>query len=359
MSFALAAAGTGGHVYPAIAVADALVRAGCSKNEVVFFGGARMEADVVPAAGYDFVGLEIRGLRRSFSMENLKLPGIVRRATSRIATELERRSVRSVAVFGGYVSFPAALAARRVGASVIVHEQNAHPGLANRLISPRATATLIAFPSAQRKLKGARVVGNPLRGQLARFSRAGLREEALARYGLPAHVPILGVLGGSLGALVLNEVTVRIAADADPGSFAIVHLTGPTHLAQVAPIAARSPLTWTVQAYEPEMEYFYAAADVVLGRAGALTVSELAATATPAILVPLEATHQAGNAADLVAAGAVLSIPQQEIERVPVELQQVLHDTARLAQMGSAAGKLAAPDAADDVARELMGTARG
>lgn len=359
MTFALAAAGTGGHVYAAIAVADALVRAGCSKNEVVFFGGARMEADAVPAAGYDFVGLEIRGLRRAFSMENLKLPGLVRRATHRIAAEMERRAVGSVAVFGGYISVPAALAARRVGAQVIVHEQNAHPGLANRLISPRATATLVAFPGARRKLKGAQVVGNPLRSSLARFSRASLRKAALARYGLPEHVPILGVLGGSLGALVLNEVTVRIAADADPGSFAIVHLTGPTHVEQISPTAARSPLVWAVRPYEPEMEYFYAAVDVVLGRAGALTVSELAATGTPAILVPLEATHQAENTAELEAAGAVLSIPQAEIERVPVELQQVLHDSARLAQMGSAAAKLAAPDAADVVARELMGAARG
>jgi UDP-N-acetylglucosamine--N-acetylmuramyl-(pentapeptide) pyrophosphoryl-undecaprenol N-acetylglucosamine transferase len=346
-------------VYPAIAVADALVDAGVAKGDIVFFGGSRMEVDAVPAAGYEFVGVEIRGLRRSASLENLKLPGIVRRATRRIAAELDRRAVSAVGVFGGYISLPAALAARRLHVPVIVHEQNAHPGLANRLISPRATTTLVAFPSAKRRLKRARVVGNPLRPELAKFVRADLRDKARERYDLPAEMPVLGVLGGSLGALVLNEVTVRIAADADPGQFAIVHLTGHAHSDSFAPVAARSPLSWTTRPYEPDMEYFYAAADVVLARAGALTVSELAATATPAVLVPLEATHQAANTAHLEEAGGVVVISQQEIERVPVELQQLLHDVSRRDQMARAAGGFATPDAAAQVAAELIGAAGG
>ena len=177
------------------------------------------------------------------------------------------------------------------GAALVVHEQNARPGLANRLISPRAASTLVAFPAAGERLKHSRVVGNPLRAELAAFHGARLRPQALSRYGLPEGRPVLGVIGGSLGAKVLNDVVARIAADADHEGLAIVHLTGALHVDELGLEAKRSPVPWVTVAFEPEMQYFYAAADVVLGRAGALTVSELAATGTPAVLVPLEASR--------------------------------------------------------------------
>jgi UDP-N-acetylglucosamine--N-acetylmuramyl-(pentapeptide) pyrophosphoryl-undecaprenol N-acetylglucosamine transferase len=354
VTYAFAAAGTGGHVYPALAVADAMVAAGVPKDDIAFFGGNRMEASAVPAAGYAFVEVEIRGLKRSLSVDNLGLPGVVRRAAARIGAELAGRKTKVLAVFGGYVSVPAALAARRLALPIVVHEQNARPGLANRLIAPRAHTVLVAFAGATRRLKRGRVVGNPLRPALADFSRSELRQAARERYGLPAGTPVLGVLGGSLGAQVLNEATARIAGDADPGSFSIVHLTGPTHLDAVAPEAARSPVRWSTQAFEAEMEYFYAAADVVLARAGALTVSELMATGTPAVLVPLEATHQGDNAAALAEGGGAVVIAQADIDRVAVELQQLLLDEARRSDMARATRGLAAPDAARVVAKEIM-----
>jgi UDP-N-acetylglucosamine--N-acetylmuramyl-(pentapeptide) pyrophosphoryl-undecaprenol N-acetylglucosamine transferase len=359
VTFAFAAAGSGGHVFPALAVADALLDAGVDRGDVVFFGGDRMEAETIPAAGYDFVRVDIKGLRRSLSAENLKLPGLVRRAARVIRNELERRSVRSVGVFGGYVSVPAAMAARRSGAALIVHEQNARPGLANRLIAPRATSTLVGFAEALTRLKRARVVGNPLRSSIARFSRDGLAAAARDRYGLPTGIPVLGVLGGSLGAQVLNEITVRIAADAEPGSFGIVQLTGPTHLESLEAVGERAPIPWAMRAFESDMEYFYAIADVVLARAGALTVSELMATGTPAVLVPLEATHQAENTRALEEAGGALVVPQSDLERVPIELQQLILDTSRRRQMAESSRRLATPDAAREVARELMEAADG
>ena len=359
MSYALAAAGTGGHVYPALAVAEALVAAGTPRADIVFFGGERMEAETVPAAGYDFVAVDIKGLRRSLSPANLRLPGMIRRAAARMADEMRRRQVRAVAVFGGYVSVPAALAARRSGAALVVHEQNARPGLANRLISPRAASTLVAFPAAGERLKRSRVVGNPLRAELAAFHGARLRPQALSRYGLPEGRPVLGVIGGSLGAKVLNDVVARIAADADHEGLAIVHLTGALHVDELGPEAKRSPVPWVTVAFEPEMQYFYAAADVVLGRAGALTVSELAATGTPAVLVPLEATHQAANAAALEEAGAAVVVAQAELDRIPVEVQQLVFDSSRREQMAAAARGLARPEAAAAVAKELIEADRG
>lgn len=358
MTFAIAAAGTGGHVYPALAVADALVDGGVDRADIVFFGGDRMEAATVPAAGYEFIGVEIRGLRRSLSPENLRLPGMVRRAARLIESELVARGVRAVGVFGGYVSVPAALAARRAGAAIVVHEQNARPGLANRLIAPRAAAVLAAFPAALARLRKARVVGNPLRRELASFSRTELRTKALDAYGLPEGIPVLGVLGGSLGALVLNETTAKIAA-AGPADFGILHLTGPAHVDGLAPVAARSAAPWVVRAFEPAMEMFYAAADVVLARAGALTVSELMATGTPSVLVPLEATHQGANAALLASAGGAVVVRQRDLDAVPGEVRRLLAHPEDRERMAAAAMSLAAPNAARAVAAAMEGAAGG
>ncbi len=362
MTFAFAAAGTGGHVYPALAVADALVCEGVPTDEIVFFGGDRMEATTVPAAGFDFVGVDIHGLRRSLSADNLRLPALVIRARKRIETELRRRSCRVMTVFGGYVSVPAAMAARRAEAALFVHEQNAVPGLANRLVAKRANASFVAFPDAADTLARTEVTGNPLRAVFGHFDREALRPVARARYGIPEGVPVLGVLGGSLGARVLNGVAERIATDADPGSVALVHLTGRSHFDAVAPVAARSLQNWTPVAFEDQMEYFYAASDLVLSRAGALTISELAATGTPAIVVPYAAGtagHQGANAAHLQRVGGVVVIPESEIDRVSTELQQLLFDASRRASMSAGARSVGRPDAAEVIARRVMEAARG
>ncbi len=358
MTFAFAAAGTGGHVYPALAVADELLARGVSRGEIVFFGGDRMEADAVPAAGYRFVGVEIRGLQRSLSAANLRLPAMVRKATAAIQAEMQTAGTRVTTAFGGYVSVPAAWAANRVGAQLFLHEQNAVPGLANKLIARRARISFVAFPAAAERLPRAQVVGNPIRAALRSFDRSASRDDARKRYDLPSDVVVLGVLGGSLGAQVLNDVTLRIADDADPDRVAIVHLTGTDHHTAVTTKAVRSAVTWRTIAFEKEMHHFYAAVDLVLGRAGAVTISELAATGTPAVVVPLEAVAQEGNAAFLAGAGGVISIPQREIDRVPVEIEQLLADPDRLRRMGEAAHRAARPGAAADMATALIGAAQ-
>ncbi|MBA2337324.1 MAG: glycosyltransferase [Acidimicrobiia bacterium] len=359
MTYALAAAGTGGHVHPAIAVADALVDRGITRGDIVFFGADRIEAEAVPAAGYRFVPVSIHGLRRSLSTENLELPAMVWRASRAMADAMRSAGTRVVTVFGGYVSGPAALAAARTKATLFLHEQNAVPGLANRIISWRAETSFVAFPAAMSRLRRTRLVGNPLRGDLARFDRQALRGAARERYGLQPGVPVLGVSGGSLGAQVINEMVARIADDADPGQLAVVHLTGATHHDTVAARAARSAIVWRTVAFEDSMAMFYAASDLVLSRAGGITVSELAMTGTPAVLVPLEAVGQEGNADYLVHAGGAVAVPQEMIDRVPVEVQQLVADPPRLRAMGAAAGMLARPEAAAVVAAVMAEAAGG
>lgn len=356
MTYAFAAAGTGGHVFPAIAVADALVDAGVSRDDIVFFGGTRMAASAVPSEGYDLVEVPLQGLRRSMSPRNLKLPSIVWRATRQIAAELRRRQTQTMIAFGGYVSVPAALAARKAGVRLFLHEQNAVPGLANRLTSSRAETSFIAFPEAARQLRRTRLVGNPLRPAFGTYDRRTLRPAGLARYEIPPGVPVLGVLGGSLGADILNQTAARIADAHDHDQIAIIHLAGAAHVEAVAARAAASRLPWRVFAFEDEMQYFYAAADIVLSRAGALTISELAVTGTPAVVVPYEAGaggHQSANCGHLEAAGGVVAISETDIDQVPVVIEQLLGDEPRRAAMAEAAIKEGHPHAAQIIAQTL------
>ncbi|MEN8233522.1 MAG: UDP-N-acetylglucosamine--N-acetylmuramyl-(pentapeptide) pyrophosphoryl-undecaprenol N-acetylglucosamine transferase [Actinomycetota bacterium] len=358
MTFAFAAAGTGGHIYPALAVARALAASGVPNEDIVFFGGDRLETTAVPDAGFELVQLEVRGLRRSMTADNLKLPGMVRRAAADVTADLERRRPGVLTVFGGYVSVPAAMGARKVGMPYVIHEQNAVPGLANRYVARRAARTLVAFAPALERLPGAEVVGNPLAPAFQAFDRDELRASALERYGLPADRPVIGIFGGSLGALALNEVVPRLVAESG-GAFSVLHLTGSDHHTGVA--AEASTVTgWATAPFEPEMQYFYAASDLVLSRAGAMTVSELAATATPAIVVPLPAGkgYQARNASDLEQAGGALIVGQDRIAEVPGLLSTAIVDSARLGEMRRAAWSVARPDSATRVAEVLMEVAR-
>ena len=360
--YAFAAAGTGGHVYPALAVADALVARGVDRSDIVFIGGDRMEATTVPAAGYEFMGVEIQGLRRSMSTENLKLPGLLWKATRGIAETLRSRQTKVLAAFGGYVSVPAAWAARRSGVKLFVHEQNAVPGLANRMISRGADRTFVAFPEAIGSLSKVEVVGNPLRPQFVEFDRQALIAEARDRYSLPPDVPVLGILGGSLGARVLNDIASTIAATHDRDQLAIVHLTGKAMHDEVAAKAVTAPVHWRTVDFEDRMDLFYAAVDLVLSRAGALTVSEITATGTPAVVVPYAAGtagHQAANVASLSDAGGVVVVAETAIDQVPVIVEQLMADEHRRAAMAVVARGQGRPDAAETMARQLMEAAHG
>lgn len=360
MTYAFAAAGTGGHVFPALAVADALVASGVSQTEVVFFGGDRMEAETIPAAGYEFLPVELRGLKRSLDPQNLGIPKVVWDATRQMAGQMRTRNTRACIVFGGYVSVPAALAARRVGAAVFVQEQNAKPGLANRFVARMARRVFLGFPGARRQLKRGEVTGNPLRSEFVEFDREGLKDQARLRYGLQRPLPVLGVLGGSLGAKVLNEAVESLAMSVDPDHMSIVHLTGRDHFDEIAAIASRSGVDWRPVAFEDRMEMFYAVSDLVLSRAGAMTINELAATGTPAVVVPLGlGTNQAANTLELEAAGGLIQVSQAQIDQIPVVIDQLIVDRTRREAMGATMAAHGRPAAAQVIAGALREVADG
>lgn len=359
MTYAFAAAGTGGHVFPALAVADSLVAAGVSRDEIVFFGGDRMEAKTVPEAGYNFVGVELRGLKRSLSVQNLGIPKVVAKAKTQMADEMKRRTTKVCIVFGGYVSVPAAMAAGKVGAHLFVQEQNARAGLANRIVARRAERVFTGFAAARSQLRHAELTGNPLRPVFSSFDRAALRAEARDRYGVPAGLPVLGVLGGSLGAKVLNDVTAALAMAVDQDHLAIVHLTGRPHYDEIKEMAAQSALSWIPVAFEDQMEMFYAVSDLVLSRAGAMTINELAATGTPAVVVPLGlGTNQSANAMELEAAGGLVQVEESQIDQVPIVIDQLIVDRVRREAMGTVMSTHGKPAAARVIADAMLEAAR-
>lgn len=354
MRIGIAAAGSGGHVFPAIAVAEALVARGVARDDIVFFGGDRMEATTVPSAGFRFVKVNIHGLRRSLSVDNLKLPVEVRSASKAIGAEIAQSDLKAMIVFGGYVSGPAALAARKAGIPLLVHEANAVPGMANRLVAGRADVVMVAFDAATEKLRGAVVVGNPLRESFDSFDRSSMRETARAKFGIRPGREVLGVFGGSLGAAALNSLA-RTIVDDPRRNFDVLHICGTVHYDVVSAEAAGVE-GWVVRAFEDDMADVYAACDLVLSRAGAITVSEIEETSTPAIVVPLPAGqgYQAQNAAELAASGGALIIEQTDTDSVIRAVFDLMADEARRSEMARRAGGAGHRNAAAQVADRAL-----
>ena len=353
MTFAIAAAGTGGHVYPALSLARALEELGVARDEILFLGGDRLESRVVPEAGYPYQGFRLARLRRALTVENLKIPWVVRGTARAMASRLS--DSRVVVGMGGYVTVPASMAARLAAIPFFLQEQNATPGLASRFAARRAVATFLGLPGKAERLPRSKVVGNPLRPEIATLDRSALRGEAHRRYGVSG-ARVLGILGGSLGARVLNEAASGLAARS--GADAVVHLTGPDAFAEMTRLAQGSEVPWACRPFEADMEYFYAAADLVVCRAGAMTVSELAATGTPSVLVPLERVGQGWNARTLAETGGAMVVDQSDAGDLPEVVHRVLGDDAALERMGADARRAGRPGAAMVIARRLVEAAR-
>lgn len=358
MSYAIAAAGTGGHVFPALAVAEALIELGVESPSILFFGGHRFEADAVPAAGFELVGLELRGLKRSLSMENLGLPLVVRAAARRVEAEIRARGIEVLLATGGYVTVPAGWGARRAAIPFFVQEQNAEPGLANRIMSRWAQAAFSSFEGTG-GLHREEFVGNPVRASIARFDRTALRGAALARYDLTPDLPTVGVVGGSLGAGAVNEAVAAMVERWTGPACQIVHLAGPSHAPGISARAStENPwgIAWRVVPFETHMEYFFAASDLVIARAGGM-VAEITATGTPAILVPGEfgsAGHQLASAQALRAGGAAIIVSETDLGRLGQETAELLADRPRREAMRQASERMGRPTAARVIASRLV-----
>ncbi len=353
MTYAIAAAGTGGHVYPGLAVAEALLATGIDRSDIVFVGGSRLESTIYPAAGFPFVRLELRGLRRSLSVDNLTLPDVIWRAARQAAHAFRHRLVQVVLAMGGYVTVPVGWGSRRAGIPLFLAEQNAVAGLANRAMARWAEEIFLAFPHT-RGIRHGRHTGNPIRRELAAFSRSDLRPAALGRYQLDPGRLVVGVFGGSLGAGAINRAIPALVRSWAGPPIQVLQLAGEKHAPALRVAAESSPLPWRILGFEPDMQYFFAACDLVIARAGG-SVAEITATETPSVLVPgsFGGGHQIANAEALAREGACRVVGEGELRELREVVEALCSDPNLLRRMAEAARRVARPRAAADVAAAL------
>ena len=356
----LSGGGTGGHIYPAVAVAEALVRKFGDDVELLFVGAeGKMEMEKVPALGYRIEGLPVAGLQRRLSLHNLALPFKVAASVRRAKRIIRDFRADMVVGFGGYASAPVLWAAQRLGVPTIIQEQNSFAGLTNKILSKRAKRICVSYDRMERFFPAERIVmtGNPLRG---RFSAEGSdRSEALAYYGFDASLPTVLVVGGSLGTRTLNEMMKAWIATLDgKAPVQVIWQTGKYYEREMQHYLAEHPTENIWQgAFIERMDYAYAAADVVISRSGACTVSELCLVAKPTIFVPspnVAEDHQTKNAMALVEKGAAEIV--RDSEAVACGMQRAIDlvfDKERLASLRENIAKLAIDDSAERVVREI------
>jgi UDP-N-acetylglucosamine--N-acetylmuramyl-(pentapeptide) pyrophosphoryl-undecaprenol N-acetylglucosamine transferase len=352
MRILLAGGGTAGHTSPLLATADALRRLDPTV-EITCLGTPRgLENRVVPEAGYPLELIAPVPLPRRLNGDLLRVPGRLRAAVREALAVLDRVRPDVVVGFGGYVSMPAYLAARRRRLPLVVHEQNALPGLANRFGARVAQRVAVSFPRTN--LPNAEYVGLPIRRMISTLDRAGTRVEAREFFGLAPDLPTLVVTGGSQGARRLNESVSGAAQALGDAGVQVLHVVGPNGSASPEPTGT----PYVVERFVDRMDHALAAADLMICRAGANSVTEAAAVGVPAIFVPLPIGNgeQDHNALPVVDAGGALLVADAAFtsEWVARTVPALVTDGARLAAMGKAAAGLVPRDADEKLARIVL-----
>jgi UDP-N-acetylglucosamine--N-acetylmuramyl-(pentapeptide) pyrophosphoryl-undecaprenol N-acetylglucosamine transferase len=357
----IAGGGTGGHVVPGLAVARALVAAGTPAERILFVGSARgIEAKLVPDAGFEVVLLTGRGIQRRLTWENLgAVWGLIRAFFSGFAL-LARIRPRAVVSLGGYASVAASASAVLLRIPVVVTEQNARAGLANRIIGRFAAACAVPFHDTD--LPRAVVTGNPVRPEILARGVDRRRDEARAELGVADGRTVIAVFAGSLGATSINAAVAGLVRMwADRTDLHIHHVLGARDWDRSGPPEPPvGGLAYSPVRFEDRMDTLLAAADLAVCRSGGTTVAELTVVGVPAVLVPFPQApgdHQTANAQPMVRAGAAVVIPDGELDpdRLAREVGAMLGDGAladhaRLEEMAEAAKALGRPDAAERVA---------
>ncbi len=348
MHVVLAGGGTAGHIEPALALADALRRQDPTVGITALGTERGLETRLVPERGYDLALIPAVPLPRRPTPELITVPGRLRGTIKAAEQILERTKASCVVGFGGYVALPGYLAAKRLGVPIVVHEANARPGLANKIGSRYAHSVAVSTPDS--KLRDARYIGIPLRRSIATLDRAAMRAEARAAFGLDQNLPTLLVSGGSQGARRLNETIEAVAPRLQRSGVQVLHAVGPKNELPVPENMPGMP-PYVPVPYLDRMDLAYAAADMMLCRAGAMTVAELSAVGLPAAYVPLPIGNgeQRLNAQPVVKAGGGLLVDDADLtgEWVIGSVLPVLTDPHRLYGMSRAAAEFGRRDADD------------
>ena len=359
----LSGGGTGGHIYPAVAVAEALKRRHGDNIEILFVGAeGKMEMEKIPALGYKIVGLPIWGLQRRLTLKNLALPLHVAKSVIKAREVLKMFKPDAVAGFGGYASAPILWTAQRDGIPTVIQEQNSYAGMANKVLSKRALAICVAYDGMERFFPAEKLVmtGNPLRGSFYKHGEpAADRKEALEYYGFTPDLPVLLIVGGSLGTRTLNNMMkswiVTLGGDAP---VQVIWQTGKFYDAEMSAFTDTYPTANIRRVpFIERMDYAYAAADLVISRSGACTVSELCLAGKPTIFVPspnVAEDHQTKNDRALADKGAAELVADADAVENCMDLAlKLLANPKRLKTLSANIRKLAIDDSAERVAAQI------
>jgi UDP-N-acetylglucosamine--N-acetylmuramyl-(pentapeptide) pyrophosphoryl-undecaprenol N-acetylglucosamine transferase len=336
MSVVIAGGGTGGHIEPALALADALRRAEPGMTITCLGTERGLETRLVPARGYDLALIPPVPLPRSLTPQLLSVPGRMIGAVSAAAEVLDEVRADVLVGFGGYVATPGYLAAWRRGVPIVVHEANSRAGLANRIGARLTRRVFTGQPDV--RLAHARYIGIPIRRQIAALDRLALGDQARAHFGLRPDLPVLLVTGGSQGARSVNRAVLGAAGMLSSAGIQVLHIIGPRAADVLVP---DGDVPYVVLPYLDRMDLGYAAADFALCRAGAMTCAELTAVGLPAAYVPLPHGNgeQRLNAVPIEAAGGGLIVADVDLtpEWIAGALLPVLLDAELVAAMSKAA----------------------
>ena len=356
----LSGGGTGGHIYPAVAVAEALKRCYGDEVEVLFVGAeGKMEMEKVPALGYNIVGLPILGIQRQFTWKNLTVPFRLIGSILKARKVIRKFRPDAVIGFGGYASGPVLWAAQQMGVPTLIQEQNSFAGVANKILARKAKRICVAYDGMERFFPADRIVmtGNPLRGTFGRGTVD--HAKALEYYGFNASLPVVLVVGGSLGTRTLNNMMKKwVAILGGKAPAQVIWQTGKFYEREMREFLAEHPTENIWQgAFIERMDYAYEAADLVISRSGACTVSELCLVGKPTLFVPspnVAEDHQTKNAMALVEKGAAVMVRDSEaVECAVKEALDLLADAEKLHSLRENIEKLAIADSAERIVAEI------
>lgn len=351
--------GTGGHIFPAIAIANAIKESQPAAQFLFVGAEGKMEMEKVPAAGYEITGLPIRGFQRGALWKNIGLPWRLVRSMWK-ARRIVRTFSPHVAVgVGGYASGPVLAVAQRAGVPTLIQEQNSHAGATNRMLAKGADVICVAYPGMERYFpkEKIKITGNPVRQEMVRL--AGKRPRGLEHFSLREDAPVVLVTGGSLGARGINKGVSAALSQWRHRGVQLIWQTGtPYHAQALADVQAAGYADAHVHEFINRMDLAYAVADLVVARAGAISVSELCLTGRPSILVPLPTAaedHQTSNALALSSRGAAVLLKDAEATTaLGPEVLRLVDDADARKRLGEAMGMMGMNNAAGAIAAEVL-----
>jgi UDP-N-acetylglucosamine--N-acetylmuramyl-(pentapeptide) pyrophosphoryl-undecaprenol N-acetylglucosamine transferase len=350
--------GTGGHIFPAISIANAL-KAMDPANEILFVGAnGRMEMDKVPAAGYRIVGLDIQGINRKQLWKNIFLPFKLMKSLNKAKSIIQEFRPDVAVGVGGFASGPLLMMANKLGVPTVVQEQNSYAGVTNKKVGAKAAKICVAYEGMEQFFPAEKVLltGNPIRRESIAIE--GKKMEALRFFELDADKKTILVLGGSLGAKTLNESVVAFLDDLKDADVQVIWQCGSFYVDKLrSELLEKLPDNIKMMAFLQRMDYAYAAADVIISRAGAGTISELCVIGKPVILVPspnVAEDHQTKNAMALVHKEAAILVKDSDAakELVPKALS-LLKDASSIVQLSENIKKLGKLNADVQIAEEV------